>query len=145
MGKKRYDSFISDWTDPKVIKWLEIQFEKHPEIYRGVLITGELAQALKEIGKEIKSLPGKPIPPVNGSSWEKFLPSDWDAWLCYYELRKQLDSICIRDIVYLLSEHYEEPLRPSNDIQENDEYQKACFKVKNEFKAARDRISELKL
>jgi hypothetical protein len=56
-----------------------------------------------------------------------------------------LDSISIRDIVYLLSEHYGEPLRPSNDIKENDEYQKACFKVKNEFKAARDRISELKL
>jgi hypothetical protein len=145
VAKKRYECYIGDWTDPKVIKWLQIQFEKHPEIQCGEPITGELAQALKETGKEMKSFPGKPKPSSDWSSWKKFLPDDWEAWLCYYELRKQLDSISIRDIVYLLTERYGEPLSPSNVFKENDEYQKACFIVKSEFKAARDRISELKL
>jgi hypothetical protein len=153
MGKKRGQSYLN--RTPNVIMWMTYQIKKHPEISPGSTLPKDLLELIDKYkydrdfvrmpipGYELKDLQlliGTPNPPPDGSSYEDFLPSDWDAWLCYYiECLWEDQPVTIDHIVFELTDRIGNPLGPSEDPKENDEFNRVFFKVKNEFKKASKR------
>jgi len=153
MGKKRGLSYLQ--RKPNIISWIGYQIEKHPEISPGSTIPKDLLELIYKYtyerdmvrlpipGYELKDLQlliGTPNPPPDGSSFEDFLPSDWDAWLCYYtECLWEDQPVTIEHIVFELTWRSGNPLGPSEDPKKNDEFKRVFNKVKNEFKKASTR------
>ena len=146
MGKKSSESYL-DWKNLKTIYWGALQSEKHPQILELQIPTMEMIEDHYKTGRDFTLWPGKPNPPADGSDWTHFLPCDWDAWLFYYEIAKRNKlNISIGDVVRIITDdnyYIKMPLMPSSDYIKNDEYNRACYKVKNEFRKARDRINEM--